>query len=109
MPFYISAEKSSNLRTNLIFWHSIYISWIRIRICISPYGSGSGSKFYYKNPDPHYCLQHFFFAEGFCILLYRKLMKEIFDLKMKKAAKAEITEKKIQVTAVLSTVFTRFQ
>ena len=35
-------------------------------------------------------------------------MKEIFDLKMKKADKAEITEKKIQVTAVLSTVFTRF-
>ena len=26
------------------------MSWIRIRICISPYGSGSD--FYYTNPDP---------------------------------------------------------
>ena len=30
-----------------------YLSWIRI--CISPYGSGSG--FYYTNPDPHHCLK----------------------------------------------------
>ena len=56
MLFYISAEKSPNLRTNLIFIMA-YQSWIRIRICISPYGSGagSGSDFYYTNPDPHHC------------------------------------------------------
>ena len=28
------------------------MSWIRIWICISPYGSGSGADFYYSNPDP---------------------------------------------------------
>ena len=28
------------------------MSWIRIRICISPYGSVFGSDFYYTNPDP---------------------------------------------------------
>ena len=34
----------------LVSAHLPYMSWIRIRICISPYGSGSD--FYYTNPDP---------------------------------------------------------
>ena len=48
MLFYISAEKSPNLRTNLFFVMA-YLSWIRIRICIWIrirflfYKSGSGS------------------------------------------------------------------
>ena len=48
MLFYISAEKSPNLRTNLFFVMA-YLSWIRKRICIWIrirflfYKSGSGS------------------------------------------------------------------
>ena len=40
------------------FFFIAYLSWIEIRICISPYGSGSGSEsdFYYTNPDPHHRL-----------------------------------------------------
>ena len=62
MLFNISAEKSPNLRTNLIICQGIFfLDPNRIRICISPYGYGSGSDFYYgstnPDPDPHQCLK----------------------------------------------------
>ena len=51
----------------LVSAHLPYMSWIRIRICISPYGSGSD--FYYTNPDPQIRIR-------ICITAGRNIFKE---------------------------------
>ena len=52
----------------LVSAHFSYMSWIRIQICISPFGSGSD--FYETNPDPH----HWFFHND--ILRYSRNTKK---------------------------------